>query len=196
MSDAGLNDAIPAWLDGVLQPMGKLAVHQRGLRHPAISVFIMADDGSPRTLIQRRALGKYHTPGLWANACCSHPHWGEAAADAARRRVGQELGLMQMNLQRAGGQEYRADVGGGLVEHEVVDIFIGHLSPQAPVPFVIEEVMAVEWVTLDALASQIAQNPARFTPWLQIYLANGWGEIAMGQGGQSIAGPAQMGAFV
>jgi isopentenyl-diphosphate Delta-isomerase len=177
MSDA-LNDLIPAWVDGALQPVGKLDVHQRGLRHPAISVFIMANDGSARTLIQRRALGKYHTPGLWANACCTHPHWGEAAPSAAMRRVGQELGLMDLPLTRVGGQEYRADVGGGLIEHEVVDIFVGHLSPTAAIPFAVNEVMAVQWVTLDDLAARITAAPADFSPWLKIYLAQGWGEIA------------------
>ena len=176
--DRGLSDLIPAWVDGVLQPMGKLDVHQRGLRHPAISVFIMADDGSGRTLIQRRALGKYHTPGLWANACCTHPHWGEGAHSAAVRRVAQELGLADMQLARAGGQEYRADVGGGLTEHEVVDIFVGHCDARVPVPFNPAEVMAVDWVTLPDLAAQITLDCARFSPWLRIYLENGWGEVA------------------
>lgn len=178
MSDDSLHDLIPAWVDGELRPMGKLAVHQSGLRHPAISVFIMAGDGSGRTLIQRRAAGKYHTPKLWANACCTHPHWGEEAQAAAQRRVGQELGLMDMPLTRAGGQEYRADVGNGLTEHEVVDIFVGHLSPTAPVPFNPAEVMAVDWLSLPDLAARIAAAPQDFTPWLKIYLEKGWGEIA------------------
>jgi isopentenyl-diphosphate delta-isomerase len=186
-TDAGLDDLIPAYLDGVLQPLGKLDVHRRGLRHPAISVFIMADDGSDRTLIQRRAAGKYHTPKMWANACCTHPHWGEDAHSAATRRVGQELGLTGLPLTLAGGQEYRADVGSALTEHEVVDIFVGHLSPAAPVPFNPAEVMAVEWVTLPDLAARIAANPQDYTPWLQIYLAKGWGEIALRPSPQSAA---------
>ena len=90
-----MSDLIPAWLDGNLTPVDKLEVHRRGLRHPAVSVFVM--DGS-RTLLQRRALGKYHTPGLWANACCTHPHWGEAALDCAARRLYQELGLTGLCL--------------------------------------------------------------------------------------------------
>jgi isopentenyl-diphosphate delta-isomerase len=186
-SDGGLDDLIAAYLDGVLQPLGKLDVHRRGLRHPAISVFIMADDGSGRTLIQRRAAGKYHTPKMWANACCTHPHWGEDANSAATRRVVQELGLIALPLTRAGGQEYRADVGGSLTEHEVVDIFVGHLSPTVPVPFNPAEVMAVEWVTLSDLAARIAANPQDYTPWLQIYLAKGWGEIALRPSPQSAA---------
>ena len=65
---------IPAWVDDTLTPVEKLLVHQRGLRHLAVSVFLLS---GPDVLIQRRALGKYHTPGLWANTCCTHPHWGE-----------------------------------------------------------------------------------------------------------------------
>ena len=61
---------IPAWIDEVLAPVEKLAVHRTGLRHKAVSVFVI--DGG-RVLIQRRAAGKYHTPGLWANTCCTHP---------------------------------------------------------------------------------------------------------------------------
>ena len=62
---------IPAWVNEALTPVEKLEVHQRGLRHKAVSVFVMRNN---ETLIQRRALEKYHTPGLWANACCTHPH--------------------------------------------------------------------------------------------------------------------------
>ena len=56
-----MSEMVPAWVNGMLRPVEKLEVHRRGLRHPAVSVFVI--DG-PRTLLQRRALGKYHTPGL------------------------------------------------------------------------------------------------------------------------------------
>ena len=87
---AGMTQTIPAWVDGRLTPVDKLEVHRRGLRHPAVSVFVL--DGE-RTLIQRRALGKYHTPGLWANACCTHPRLGEEPAACALRRLREELGI-------------------------------------------------------------------------------------------------------
>ena len=73
-------DLIPAWVDGRLVAVDKLDVHRRGLWHPAVSVFLM--DG-PLTLLQRRAAAKYHTPGLWANACCTHPRPGEDPAASA-----------------------------------------------------------------------------------------------------------------
>lgn len=171
-----MTDLVPAWVNGDLTPVDKLEVHQRGLRHPAISVFVMNGD---RTLIQRRALGKYHTPGLWANSCCTHPRWGEDAGDCAQRRLFEELGIAGLTLHLAGGQEYRADVGGGLTEHEVVQIFVAQASSDLAILPNPQEVMDTAWVTLDDLAQQIKSEPERFTPWLRIYLAEGWGEVAL-----------------
>ena len=64
-------------------------------------------------LIQRRAMCKYHTPGLWANTCCTHPHWGEDPEDCAHRRLDEELGISGLKLEARDQLEYRADVGGG-----------------------------------------------------------------------------------
>ncbi|SIO12418.1 isopentenyl-diphosphate Delta-isomerase [Vannielia litorea] len=166
---------IPAWVGGVLQPVEKLAAHREGLRHRAVSVFVFAGE---RLLIQQRAAGKYHTPGLWANTCCTHPHWGEADAACAARRLGEELGLGGVVLEAVGEVEYRAEVGGGMVEHEVVAMFRGDAAAEpalAPDP---AEVQAVRWVTLEELAAEIAAAPGRFTPWLRIYMAEHRGIFA------------------
>jgi isopentenyl-diphosphate delta-isomerase len=170
-----MTQGIPAWVDGALAPVDKLEVHRRGLRHPAISVFVMDGD---RTLVQRRALSKYHTPGLWANAVCTHPHWGEDMAAAALRRLQEELGIKGLTLVPRDRVEYRAEVGGGLIEHEVVSLFTAETDAAAlalsPNP---GEVMDVRWVALDALRAEIAAEPDAFTPWLRIYLADHGGQI-------------------
>ena len=157
---------IPAWVEGVLQPVEKLAAHQRGLRHMAVSVFVLAGD---HVLIQRAA-GKYHTPGLWANTCCTHPHWTEAPEVCAQRRLAQELGISGLTLIPAGQVEYRADVGGGLTEHELVDVFVAEADTSLPLALDPDEVQAVRWVALRDLLRDLAENPAPFTPWLQIYM--------------------------
>ena len=59
-----MNDMIPAWVDGELIPVEKLDVHLRGLRHRAVSVFVMHGH---ELLLQQRADGKYHSSLLWAN---------------------------------------------------------------------------------------------------------------------------------
>lgn len=158
---------IPAWVDGVLQPAEKLAVHQQGLRHKAISVFITSGG---YLLLQQRAMGKYHTPGLWANACCTHPHWGEDTATCAIRRLREELGLTGLVPQYRKTLEYRADVGGGLIEHEVVDLFIAETAPGLPLAPDPAEVMATRWISYEDLTHEVAETPEAFTPWLKIYL--------------------------
>ena len=162
-----MTDMIPAWVDGKLTPVEKLEVHKRGLKHKAISVFIM--DGQ-NVLVQRRAMSKYHTPGLWANTCCTHPHWAESSSDCAVRRLREELGITGLYPAHRDTVEYRADVGNDLIEHEVVDIFLAHASKQLPITLNPAEVMQVEWIGLYDLAAEVARRPARFTPWLQIYM--------------------------
>ncbi|GAB4260127.1 MAG: isopentenyl-diphosphate Delta-isomerase [Pararhodobacter sp.] len=166
---------IPAWVDGALRPMDKLTVHRRGLRHPAVSVFVVSGD---RLLIQRRALEKYHTPGLWANTCCTHPHWGENALTCAERRLAEELGLTGLALEHRGQVEYRAEVGKGMVEHEVVELFVAqcdHMPPVHPSP---AEVMDTRWARWSELRAEMAADPEAFTPWLRIYLRDHAGLLA------------------
>jgi len=164
-----LEEMIPAWVDGRLQPLGKLEVHQRGLRHKAVSVFVL--DG-PRVLIQQRAAGKYHTPGLWANTCCTHPRWEEDPASCAVRRLREELGITGLYPAFAGRVEYRADVGSGLIEHELVDIFVAEATSDLHIQPNPSEVQAVRWVDLYDLSAEVLRSPDQFTPWLRIYLTD------------------------
>ena len=96
---------IPAWVNGVLTPVEKLEAHEKGLKHKAISVFMICNG---KILIQRRALEKYHTPGLWANTCCTHPLWNEAPEDCAMRRMKEELAIENIQLIYRDRIEYRA----------------------------------------------------------------------------------------
>ena len=160
---------IPAWIDGTLTPVEKLEAHVRGLRHKAISVFVMRGDA---VLIQQRALGKYHTPGLWANTCCTHPDWQEDAAHCATRRLAEELGITGLPLTHRDRIEYRADVGGGLIEHEVVEVFVGEAPADMMIAPNLDEVMATRWISLRDLMTEVEASPDTFTPWLRIYLAD------------------------
>ena len=157
---------IPAWVDGTLTPVEKLEAHVKGLRHKAISVFVMDGD---HLLIQKRAAGKYHTPGLWANTCCTHPEWNESGMDCAQRRLKEELGITGLTLDQRETLEYRAPVGGGMVEHEVVEVFVAN-APDVTWDLNPDEVEAVRWVHTDALTDDIARNPDQFTAWLRIYM--------------------------
>jgi len=158
---------IPAWVNGSLTPVEKMRVHQEGLRHKAVSVFVMNRD---KVLIQQRALSKYHTPGLWANTCCTHPLWNEVPLDCAVRRLAEELGITGLDPVFRDHLEYRADVGNGLTEHEVVDVFVAEASQTLDIALNPNEVMGVRWVSVFDLVTEVERHPDRFTAWLRIYL--------------------------
>ena len=160
---------IPAWDNGTLKPLEKLEVHKKGLRHKAISVFLFS---GKELLIQQRALSKYHTPGLWANTCCTHPYWQETPEDCAKRRLYEELGINVSELTYKDKIEYKAEVGNDLIENEIVDIFVCYLDKKSNVTIKLnpEEVMSTKWIKIDELISEIGKNPAHFTPWIRIYM--------------------------
>ncbi len=158
---------IPAWTEGRLTPVEKLEVHRKGLRHKAVSVFVMNRD---KVLIQQRALSKYHTPGLWANTCCTHPLWDEVPESCAIRRLEEELGITGLYPSFRDQIEYRADVGGGMIEHEVVDIFLAEAPLDLKVVPNPEEVADTKWISFYDLAAEVKRRPELYTAWLQIYL--------------------------
>lgn len=136
-------------VDGLGRPaggMGRIAAHRPpGNRHRAFSVFLYGPDG--RVLLQRRAAGAFHSPGMWSSSCYGHPLPGESPEMAARRRVAKELGLTLDDLALAGTITYRlTDPMSGLVEHEYNHVLIGHLldSPFPDPGDVAETVMVTE----------------------------------------------------
>jgi isopentenyl-diphosphate Delta-isomerase len=161
--------------DGSLFPIDKLEAHRRGQKHLAVSVFVFAGD---KLLLQQRADGKYHCGGLWANTCCTHPHWDEPTLACAHRRLQEEVGF-KLALKPGAIVEYRADVGNGLVENELVHTFHGELpAPEEIATFNPSEVQAVAWIGQAELRRKVADRPGRFTPWLRIYLER-WSELAL-----------------
>jgi len=143
----------------------KLDAHQRGALHRAVSALIF--DSAGRQLLQRRAGHKYHSAGLWSNACCSHPRPGESASEAVARRLHQEMGIT-VPLTPLLRFTYRAEFGDGLVEHEVDHVFTGTFEG-TPVPNP-AEVSEWRWVAPDALAAEVAHTPERFTVWFRLLL--------------------------
>lgn len=114
-------------------------------------------------------MAKYHTPGLWTNTCCTHPFWEEDSLSCALRRLDDELGIVGLNLEYCHQLEYCAGVGNGLIENEVVDIFVAYADNTFDVCANPNEVMDVRWIGYKELLSDIYEYPECFTPWLKIY---------------------------
>lgn len=144
----------------------KLAAHQApGQLHRAFSVFLFDEQG--RLLIQRRALSKYHSPGVWSNTCCGHPYPGEAPFAAAARRTHEELGVSPSLMAEAGTVRYNhPDPASGLVEQEFNHLFVGLV--QAAVRPDPEEISEYVFVSPEELEKRCADDP--FSAWFMTVL--------------------------
>jgi isopentenyl-diphosphate delta-isomerase len=144
----------------------KLKAHQEGSLHQAFSIVLVND--SDQMLIQQRGLEKYHFAGLWSNACCSHPMPEEAIADAAHRRLKEELGV-DTPLKEAFRFMYKVkDVKTALYEHEYdivfVGIYQGDLFPNK------EEIHALKWISIEDLQIQVVRSADLYSEWFKIIL--------------------------
>ena len=150
--------------DGETGTATKERVHLEGLLHRAFSVVLMRGEGDSREfLIARRAYAKYHSGGLWANSCCSHPRAGEDLLDAAERRVREELGCEVGELRKLGSFIYRTEFDDGLVENEIDHVLVGEIVG-TPVPNP-DEIAELRWIAPEDLRAMLAQTPGRFAPW-------------------------------
>ncbi|MCQ8769446.1 isopentenyl-diphosphate Delta-isomerase [Streptomyces telluris] len=144
----------------------KLSAHiAPGRLHRAFSVFLFDDEG--RLLLQRRALEKYHSPGVWSNTCCGHPYPGEPPFVAAARRTGEELGIAPALMREAGTVRYNhPDPDSGLVEQEYNHLFVGIVRAEPrPAPEEIAETAFVTPAELDALRARLP-----FSAWFMTVL--------------------------
>jgi len=145
--------------------MEKMEVHQKALLHRAFSVFIFNDKGE--MLLQKRAEKKYHSGGLWTNACCSHPQPGEDTMESANKRLREEMGF-NTALHKAFTFVYKAPFENGLTEHEYDHVFVGSFNGLIkPNPAEVEDYC---YQSLDELKQSLQTHPHHFTAWFKIAL--------------------------
>lgn len=143
--------------------------------HLAFSCHVLDDEG--RVLVTRRALGKTTWPGVWSNSFCGHPRPAEPMLRAVQRRADHELGLMLTDIELALPLfRYRATDANGIVEHEICPVYTARAA-NAPVPNP-REVVDIQWVRPEVLATSLASTPWAFSPWLvlqaeQLHLFDG-----------------------
>lgn len=140
----------------------KLAIHRHGFLHRAFSVFLM--DGE-KMLIQKRQKDKYHSGGLWANACCSHPRAGLSLEESVRIRMMEEIGV-ECEVREIFDFVYYAKFSEQMHEYEYDHVFLGEYKGDIqPDP---EEIEEVRWVSLDELMEDMMENPDDYAVWFLI----------------------------
>lgn len=143
--------------------MEKMEAHKKALLHRAISVFIFNNKGE--MLLQQRAAKKYHSAGLWTNACCSHPRPGEEILAAAQRRLKEELGF-ETPLKKIFDFTYKAPFDNGLTEHEFDHVFAGEFD-NTVIPDE-DEVQDYCYMKIEDIENSLQSNPQKYSAWFVI----------------------------
>lgn len=149
--------------DEAIGTMEKMQAHLRGVLHRAFSVFIFNSKG--QMLLQQRAYTKYHSGGLWTNACCSHPQPGEETTDAAMRRLQEEMGFT-VPLKKVFQFTYRSELDNGLIEYEFDHVFAGYYD--GPVTPDKNEVQDYRYKNMEVIRERLESHPEHFTVWFRI----------------------------
>lgn len=164
----------------------KMDAHIRRLRHRAFSIFIF-DWQTKKMFLQKRAKGKYHSGGLWTNACCSHPRKDETMEACLNVRLKEELGmhtefhvenpgdkvfLMDGNnvIYECGHFSYVADYG-DVSENEIDHVYLyspyGGMLEVPEKGYNPEEIEELKWISMAELKRWMAERPEDFTAWFQ-----------------------------
>jgi isopentenyl-diphosphate Delta-isomerase len=151
--------------DTVIGSMDKMEAHRKGVLHRAFSILIFNSKGE--LLLQKRSTKKYHSGGLWTNACCSHPAPGEPIVEATRKRLQHEMGIdLQPEFAYKFLYEYKLD--NGLIEHELDHVFVGKYDGKPDINT--DEVEDWKFLSVEDLRREVKEQPDDYTVWFKLML--------------------------
>lgn len=143
--------------------MEKMEAHKKGELHRAFSIFVFNSKGE--LLLQRRAMDKYHSGGLWTNTCCSHPQPEENLLESAHKRLHEEMGF-SCTLENFFHFIYKAEMDNELTEHELDHVFIGYYNENPKINS--REVAEWKYMSINEIQKNIKLNPELYTAWFKI----------------------------
>ncbi len=153
MSAEEIFDVVDAQ-DRVLLTEARAVVHREGLRHRAVHIFVFNAAG--QLFLQRRSMSKDTAPGKWVSSCSGHVDSGEDYDAAARRELGEEIGLADpVGMERVFKEPACRPTGNEFV-------WVYHCRSEGPFVLDPAEVSEGQWIELDALNSWIAARPRDF----------------------------------
>jgi isopentenyl-diphosphate delta-isomerase len=151
--------------DNVVGYMEKLEAHRKGVLHRAFSILIFNSKGE--VLLQKRSGKKYHSGGLWTNACCSHPLPDESLPDATRKRLQHEMGI-DVQPHFAYKFLYKTNLDKDLIEHEYDHVFIAKYDGAPSVNS--DEVEDWKFMDVVSLRLDLQQHPEAYTEWFKLIM--------------------------
>jgi isopentenyl-diphosphate delta-isomerase type 1 len=159
--------------DVVIGRDSRRTVHEIGLQHRGVHVFLFDADGN--MLIQKRSADRASAPSLLDCSISEHVQSGESYLEAAIRGMKEEMGVEGIELKRL--TKFRMEYG--VNDLEISELYEGVVSP-AEVKFDPVEIEAIAYANMNELRSMLVNERERLCGWfvelLELYL-NGKGKM-------------------
>lgn len=142
--------------DQVTGQATRAEVHERGLIHRAVHVFVF--NKRDELLLQRRSMFKDEHPGVWGSSVSGHLDAGEDYEAAALREMEEEMGIKPESPPEEIARIAACEATG--MEH--VRLFRARFDGRPRFPAA--EVAAAMWFPLAEVAAWLAARPEDFSP--------------------------------
>lgn len=133
-------------------------VHQQGLQHRGVHVFLFNEQGE--MLIQKRSADRANSPSLWDCSVSEHVKAGESYREAAIRGLREEMGVEGIDFSLRG----KIQMDYGVNDNEISVIYEGRLNGKS-VQFDPEEIAEVKFMSLDEIRASITQTSHLYCYW-------------------------------
>ncbi len=146
--------------DEVISTAMRSSVHERGLLHRGVHVFLFDSEG--KLLVQKRSARRPQYPSVWDCSVSEHVKAGESYHHAAQRGMLEELGVRDVEVQPL--VRFRMLYGPG--DHEISTLFKGAVNP-AMVRFDRGEIERVEYRSLAELHAVLQNGTLPLSYWFE-----------------------------
>ena len=133
-------------------------VHQQGLQHRGVHVFLFNAQGE--MLIQKRSADRANSPSLLDCSVSEHVKAGEGYREAAVRGLSEEMGVEDIELKPVG----KIKMEYGPNDNEISFIYEGRVDP-ARVKFDPVEISEVCYMSLAEIRAGITNEKALYCSW-------------------------------
>ena len=144
-------------------------VHQQGLQHRGVHVFLFTSDG--KMLIQKRSADRTSSPSLLDCSVSEHVKAGESYLDAAIRGLKEEMGVTLQELTPL--VKFRMNYGPN--DNEISILYKGIVDP-ASVRFDPVEIAEIRYHSMDELRSVLENEKQTLCGWFVEILNWYWGQ--------------------
>jgi isopentenyl-diphosphate delta-isomerase len=133
-------------------------VHQQGLWHRGVHVFLFNEQGD--MLVQQRSADRANSPSLWDCSVSEHVKAGESYREAAVRGLKEEMGVEGVEISLRG----KIQMEYGVNDNEISEIYEGNLNGKQ-VQFDLGEIAEVKFMSLEEIRAEIADNKGLYCYW-------------------------------